>query len=61
MDVRFYCCSYDFQHKITHCYNVHVTCTAKHSRAEDIEMIDRNERPDNAIQDVHHGWCHNEK
>ena len=38
-----------------------VTCTAKHSRAEDIEMIDRNERQDNATQDTHHGWCHNEK
>ena len=40
---------------------VFVTCTAKHSRAEDIEMIDRNERQDNATQDIHHGWCHNEK
>lgn len=61
MNVRFYCCSRDFPHEITHCSNVKCSCTAKHSRAEDIEMIDRNERPDNATQDTHHGWCHNEK
>ncbi|KAL9960179.1 hypothetical protein ACROYT_G033596 [Oculina patagonica] len=35
--------------------------TSRHSRGEDIEMIDRNERQDSTTQEAHHGWCHNEK
>lgn len=35
--------------------------TSRHSRIDDIEMVDKNERPEIAVQEAHHGWCHNEK
>ena len=34
---------------------------ARHSRIDDIEMIDKNERQEITVQEAHHGWCHNEK
>ncbi|XP_044182314.1 voltage-dependent L-type calcium channel subunit alpha-1D-like isoform X2 [Acropora millepora] len=34
---------------------------SRHSRIDDIEMIDKNERQEITVQEAHHGWCHNEK